>query len=69
MKKIFLILVLSCLVFSVFALDGVVVDVIGKVEKQNGDSWITLKNYPPGGLPPLGGFLYNSERHYIPGRK
>ena len=43
MKKIFLILVLSCLVFSVFALDGVVVDVIGKVEKQNGDSWITLK--------------------------
>ena len=43
MKKILLILVLSCLVFSVFALDGIVVDVLGKVEKQSGDSWITLK--------------------------
>ncbi len=43
MKKFLLILILSCLVFSVFALDGVVVDVLGKVEKQSGDSWITLK--------------------------
>ena len=43
MKKILFVLVLSCLVFSVFALDGIVVDVIGKVEKQYGDSWIALK--------------------------
>ena len=43
MKKILFVLVLSFLVFSVFALDGVVVDVLGKVEKQSGDAWIALK--------------------------
>ena len=43
MKKKLLVFVLLSVVFSCFALDGVVVDVLGKVEKQDGDSWIPIK--------------------------
>lgn len=42
-KKIIAFALFSCLCFSVFALNGVVVDVLGKVEKQNGNTWISLK--------------------------
>lgn len=43
MKRVVVSLFLLSLVFSTFALDGVVIDVLGKVEKQSGNSWVELK--------------------------
>ena len=43
MKKIVTILVLLTVAFYSFALDGVVMEVLGKVEKQVDNSWIALK--------------------------
>ena len=43
MKKIVTILVLLAVVFYSFALDGIVMEVLGKVEKQVDNSWIALK--------------------------
>lgn len=43
MKKIVTILVLLTVAFYSFALDGIVMEVLGKVEKQVDNSWIALK--------------------------
>ena len=43
MKKIVTILVLLAVAFYSFALDGIVMEVLGKVEKQVDNSWIALK--------------------------
>ena len=43
MKKIFIVFLLVLTTVSLFALDGVVIDVLGKVEKQSGSSWVPLK--------------------------
>ena len=43
MKKIFVVFLLLLSTFSLFALDGIVIDVLGKVEKQSGSSWVPLK--------------------------
>ena len=43
MKKIVKILVLLTVAFYSFALDGIVMEVLGKVEKQVDNSWIALK--------------------------
>lgn len=43
MKKIVTILVLLSVAFYSFALDGIVMEVLGKVEKQVDNSWIALK--------------------------
>lgn len=43
MKKIFLAILMCFIMFSTFALEGVIVDVLGKVEKQSGNSWVALK--------------------------
>lgn len=43
MKKTILAIVLLFVTCAVFALDGIVIDVLGKVEKQSGNSWVTLK--------------------------
>lgn len=43
MKKIITILVFLTVAFYVFALDGVVMEVLGKVEKQVDNSWVALK--------------------------
>ena len=43
MKKIVTILVLLAVAFYSFALDGIVMEVLGKVEKQVDHSWIALK--------------------------
>lgn len=43
MKKIVTILVFLTVAFCAFALDGVVMEVLGKVEKQVDNSWVALK--------------------------
>ena len=43
MKKIVTILVFLTVAFYAFALDGVVMEVLGKVEKQVDNSWVALK--------------------------
>lgn len=43
MKKIITILVFLTVAFYAFALDGVVMEVLGKVEKQVDNSWVALK--------------------------
>lgn len=43
MKKICLAILMCFIMFSTFALEGVIVDVLGKVEKQSGNSWVALK--------------------------
>ncbi|MBQ4553538.1 MAG: FecR domain-containing protein [Spirochaetaceae bacterium] len=43
MKKLVTILVLLTVAFYSFALDGIVMEVLGKVEKQVDNSWIALK--------------------------
>ena len=43
MKKIVTILVFLTVAFYAFALDGVVMEVLGKVEKQVDNSWVPLK--------------------------
>ena len=43
MKKIVTILVLLAVAFYSFALEGIVMEVLGKVEKQVDNSWIALK--------------------------
>ena len=43
MKKIITILVFLTVAFCAFALDGVVMEVLGKVEKQVDNSWVALK--------------------------
>lgn len=43
MKKIVTVLVFLTVAFCAFALDGVVMEVLGKVEKQVDNSWVALK--------------------------
>lgn len=42
-KKTLIAFILFSIAFTCFALDGIVIDVLGKVEKQSGNSWVSLK--------------------------